>query len=127
MRAAAALFALLAAGCVTRPVNAKTDRADPTRDGAVLLIECDRARLVVPERLRDQLIGDLDDAQRVGVTVGGLIVLTREAPPVCEISGEDLSVVAEGGVRIRKGEGGYSVEEGPFQTIIYRNGKILRR
>jgi hypothetical protein len=127
VRAAALLLAFLAAGCVSRPVEPDANSPGKESAASVLYIHCDRARLTVPERLRDQVTWDMDDARPVGVTVGGLIVITRESSPECEIAGDDLSVVAEGTVLTRKSDGGYSVEEGPFQTVIYRNGKMLKR
>ena len=54
-------------------------------------------------------------------------VAAREEWPSVEVAGEDFSIIAEGGVRTTRTEGGVSVTEGPFQTVILRNGRLLRR
>lgn len=146
--ALALLAAALAAGCVTRRVEGPPripGAAAPAPDAAAgvaagdgdpidamaslpLRIECDRARIVVPERLR----AELQDRQRHPyppylVSVRNLTVEIREDRPVVEVGGEDFSVVAEGGVRTVRRDGGASVEEGPFEAVLLRNGRLLRR
>jgi hypothetical protein len=146
-RAAAALvLALAVAGCVTRrvetagpvaPAPAPTpvapisaDDEDPVEAMAALdlRIECDRVRVQVPERLR----AEVQDRQKCDqppflVLVRKLSVITREDLPVVEVGGDDFSVVAEGGVRTTRTEGGASVVEGPFEAVILKNGRLLRR
>ena len=140
MRGAAFALAagLLAAGCVTRKVDPVSTApsvpqpaaSDPVEEMADLdlRIECDRVRMQVPERLR----GDLVDLQKCNlppflVTVRKLVVVIREDFPVVEVGGEDFSVIAEGGVRTVRREGGSLVEEGPLHTLVLRNGRMLRR
>jgi hypothetical protein len=142
--AIALLSAALAAGCVTRRVEAPAPAAAPgpaepegadapadpvaAMAGLDLRIECDRARLQVPERLRSEVRDRQKRAEPPFlVTVRRMNVVTREDLPVVEIGGEDFSVVAEGGVRTTRTEGGVSVVEGPFQAVILRNGRMLRK
>ena len=153
MRAAAAalVLALAVPGCVTRrvetarptaPPAAPTPASDPSAGAEgdpieamaalPLRIECDNARIVVPERLRAEAF--LLDTARTGpgvppwvFTVRSIVVATREIWPGVEIGGDDFSIVAEGGVRTVRREGIATVEEGPFQTVILRNGRLLRR
>jgi len=93
-----------------------------------LRVECDRARVVVPEALR----GEVRPSATGGgppfeVRVRSLVVVTREDPPEVVVGGADFSVVAEGRVRVREPRGSVSVEEGPFVTVLVRNGRVLRR
>ena len=129
MRAATLLLAALAAGCVARGVVVEAPpSADPATD-AELMLECDRARVVVPERLRGEF--EAPSTLRAGpantLLAGGVRVTVREGRPVVEIGGEDFSVVAEGIVWVRRRNGRSTVEEGPYRTVILRNGDILRR
>lgn len=143
--AALALLALAVPGCVTRrvetagpvpPAPAPAPAAsapideDPIEAMAALdlRIECDRVRVQVPERLR----AELQDRQKCDippflVMVRKLAVVTREDLPVVDVGGDDFSVVAEGGVRTQRREGAATVHEGPFQTVILKNGRLLRR
>ena len=143
--AALALFALVVPGCVTRrvetaqpstpaptPAPAASAAADEDPIEAMaaldLRIECDRVRVQVPERLRAELL----DRQKCDippflVTVRKLSVVIREDFPVVEVGGDDFTVVAEGGVRTQRREGAATVHEGPFQTVILKNGRVLRR
>jgi hypothetical protein len=128
-RAAALLLALAAAGCVTREGTGHGARS--TEPGAeagggpssgALVIECDRARVVVPagaEGLRRE--------GRREIRWEGTLVRTREADLDLECAGSDFTVVAEGIVRLVRREGARTVEEGPYGTVIIRNGSILRR
>jgi len=127
--------AALAAGCVGRRVETAAapepaPAADPAQDMADLdlRIECDRVRMQVPERLR----GELGNRQKCNlppflVTVRRVVVVIREDVPVVEVGGEDFSVLAEGGVRTTRREGASIVEEGPYQILVLRNGRMLRR
>lgn len=127
MRGVLAL-ALLAAGCAAAggpgPDPAPTPSA--SAEGFDLRIECDRARIVVPERLRAAFVQRCN-LPPYEVTVGAMEILVREDVPRVEVAGEDLSVVAEGSVRLTRREGRLVYEEGPFRTVILRNDRILRR
>jgi hypothetical protein len=122
--AVALLFAAsLAAGCVTRttatPVPAGT--GDESIEAEGLVLECDRARVVLPRGAAVPAAGDRE------VRWEGTTIRTREAPVAIEAAGEDFSVVAEGGVLLRRREGGRTVEEGPYRTVVLRGGRLLRR
>lgn len=124
MRAAALLAAaLLAAGCVTRTLpaheGAGAEAAATSEDGLVL--ECDRARVVLPRGAA------VPAAEGREVRWEGTTIRTREASIAIETAGEELSVVAEGGVLLRRCGGGRTVEEGPYRTVILRGGQLLRR
>jgi hypothetical protein len=127
---AALLLALLAGACATRPVAIAVPEpageAGGPRPGADLRIECDRARIVVPDGRRGEVAAS-PAGPPWSVGVAGVVVVTREAPPEVEVAGEDLTVVAEGGVRTVRREGAAVVEEGPYRTVVLRNGRVLRR
>jgi hypothetical protein len=123
--AAALLVALAAAGCVTREAAAPSGAPAGTGEGALLpgelVVECDRARVVVPAGAEALAVGLRE------VRWKGTVVRTREAPIDLESAGSDFTVVAEGIVRLRRGEGRLTVEEGPYGTVVLRNGNLLRR
>jgi hypothetical protein len=100
---------------------------DPLESG--LLVECDRARLVVPRRFEGDLrMPPPGSTAPFHVTLKGLGVSTRDVFPDVVIAGDDLSLVAEGSVRLTRDTGGGTFyREGPFQTFIVRNGAMLRR
>lgn len=122
------LAALLAAGCVTRTVERPAPLAADAPNWLDMTLECDRARVVVPERLREEFERPSETPGRHNsIAVGNVVVSTREGNPEIEIRGDDFSVIAEGGVILRRASGGRSVEEGPYHTVILRNGNLLRR
>jgi hypothetical protein len=93
-----------------------------------LRIECDRARVVIPERLRKAVIPVTGcEAPPHLFIVRDLQVETREALADLEVAGDDFTVVAEGTVKITLREGGKTTEEGPYRTVVVKNGTILRR
>lgn len=93
-----------------------------------LRIECDRVRVTVPERLRDRAVVPASDAPGPwDLSVGSVRIHVREIPPAVAFSGEDCSVVADGIVHLRRTEGRFTTEEGPYRTVILRNGRMLAR
>jgi hypothetical protein len=128
--------AVLAAGCAAGKGAASapdgpTAAASPGAEDGALRIECDRARVVMPESHRSLItrFGDQPPARSELLTVefNGVSVKTRESIVEVEFAGEDFSVVAEGGVRLFRQRGKITLEEGPYRTVILRNGQILRR
>ncbi len=101
--------------------------ARPAAPGAPLRVEADRIRLVVPDRLGGAVVrsgtGPWD------VIVEGLWVRSRGGPAEVDVAGDDLSIVAEGDVRVTPAPaaGGNPREEGPFALYVFRNGRDLRR
>ncbi len=131
------LPAILAAGCVTRRVGAPplaaagaapgADPADAMAD-MDLRILCDRARVVIPERLRKAVIPvNGCEAPPHLFLVRDLQIETREEHAQLEVAGDDFTVVAEGAVKITLRENGKTTEEGPYRTVVVKNGTILRR
>jgi hypothetical protein len=106
----ALLLALLAAGCAARPPEAPN-----------LEIEADRARVVLPAR------GDPPPARSRELSFEGTLVRAREGDVEVSLAGEDFSVVAEGGVRLRRRSGERLFEEGPYGVVILRNDRLLTR
>ena len=109
------LLALAGAGCATRTVEAPP--ADP---GTV--IECDRARVVIPSGERTPPAG-ARTFSRSSTTIE-----VREGPLTVEAAGADFSVIAEGTVLLRlRTEGGRTFDEGPYRSVVIRNGTMIRR
>ena len=139
-RAAVFVIAILTAGCVSgtvapgAPTDAEVAPAPILSDGGdiELRIECDRARVVIPECRRAErelrggaTIGFRDSMMQF--SIGKITIQSREGDLRAECAGKDLSIVAEGGVRLFRPDGKLTVEEGPYRTVIFRNGEILRR
>ena len=108
-------LALLGAGCVTRP-------AEPPGIPPGIVIECDRARVVIPAGEEPPPTG-ARTYSRSSTTIE-----VREGPLTVEAAGEDFSVIAEGVVHLRlRTEAGRQFSEGPYQTVVIRNGIMIRR
>ena len=144
----ALLFALLLlnAGCASGAPAADSPRGGPSAGaGKVrgpdesesadiqLRIECDRARVVIPESWRTEqeyrggVTTNFNEPTVAYYSIGRITVVSRERDIRVECAGKDLSVIAEGGVRLFRLRGKVIVEEGPYQVVIYRNGQMLRR
>ncbi len=104
------LLCLLAAGCASAPA--------PRPPGG-LVLECERARVVVPA-------GEGVVFDEAGEFTRGPVTVRTPAPSV-EVGGEDFSIVAEGSVRILRWDGKRTFEEGPYRLVVYRNGQLLTR
>ena len=144
-----AVALLLAAGCAGDRVAAPPgDGQAPAGDGAPaeepllppptgdpalamaaddLRIECDRVRVVVPERLRDRTAASAGGARPYRVTVGSLRLEPRETPPELSIGGESFSVIAEGTVLFHRVRNDHDRVEGPYKTVVIRDGRVLLR
>jgi hypothetical protein len=107
------------------PESAPADAAAALAASAVT-VAADRADLVVPLRLERLLVREPGGPPWV-VRVGEFRVECREERPRVTVAGEDLSVVAVGGVRIARDAGTRRMEEGPFTTAVFRNGEVLLR
>ncbi len=138
MRGAPPLLILLAAGCASGPAAPPADPGGPSPPvvpataeesaGRDFRIECDRVRVNVPEGLRGRTEAPPEGAPGPWeVAVGTVRIHVREIPPEIAFGGEDLTVVAEGIVRVRRTEGRFSTEEGPYRTVFLRNGRMLAR
>jgi len=93
----------------------------PPAAPADLEIVADRARVVLPARGASLRPGPRE------LRFEGTLVRTREADLDVLSAGEDFSVVAEGGVRLRRRSGARLFEEGPYGTVLLRNGRLLTR
>lgn len=122
--------------CVTRQVEKTEESAsDPVLAMAnlELEIECDRSWISVPSRLESEVKysvtpgEDSFETRAFSARVRRLIVDAKEGFPEVTLGGDDFSIIAEGNVRTRGRAGAMTVEEGPFRTLILRNGKMLKR
>ena len=142
MRVAAFLLVhLLAAGCAgpgTAPpeapagpeAGAEATRApDPVEAMAAddLRIECDRARVVIPDRLRDRAVQGAPGVRPFILSVGALRIEAREVPPALVVQGESFSIVLEGAVVFHRVRSGHDQSEGPYRTVVIRDGRTLLR
>ncbi len=93
-----------------------------------LAIECDRLRVVAPEGMRERVLGPAAGvAGPWEVRVGSISVRVREVFPEIRFEGEDLSLVAEGIVKVRRTTGRLRSDEGPYRTVLLRNGRMMAR
>ena len=90
-------------------------------------IECDRVRIRAPERFRDRTRSGEERAAPYTLAVGSLTILAREDPPELAFGGEELILWAEGIVKIVRTGGRIATEEGPYRTLLWRNGRMLLR
>jgi hypothetical protein len=120
---AALLLAIFAAGCVTKSLNTPDDFG--IKD-VQLRLQCDHATLTVPVNTEPVEIRRMPGMPYMAVAAG-VAIECRETPPKIIAGGEDISVVAEGTVLVKRYDGKREFEEGPYRLVIYRNGQILTR
>jgi hypothetical protein len=145
LRAAGLLVLLVAAGCAA---TAEPERAPepfhpkpgeplpelPEEDGVALMagldlrIEADVVRIQVPDRLSGEIrLDPRSDSPPWTFRLRDVVVVVREQFPRVDTGGEDFWISAEGIVKtVRKSEG-LTLREGPFQTLLLRNGTLMRR
>lgn len=123
MRGAVLALVALASGCVTRSVDYSDDFG--TKE-VQLRLECDQARMTVPEGSEPVKVRRVAGMPYLAV-FAGIAVECRETPPTIVTGGEDVSVVAEGTVLVRRFDGKRTFDEGPYRLVIFRNGQLLTR
>ncbi|MCK6481939.1 MAG: hypothetical protein HUU06_11995 [Planctomycetaceae bacterium] len=93
-----------------------------------IALECDRLRVVAPARLRERIRFPAEGSPGPWeVAVGAIAVRVREVFPTLILEGEDLSILAEGIVRLRRTTGRLRSDEGPYGLVAIRNGRMMAR